>query len=164
MSETVYCGCDVGLKGAIAFLGGVMGSKPFKAARLPLIASGKRQEVDTKVLWQMIAEGAPNLDTLMVIIEECAHHQPSQAAMRSQALSFGKVLGMLEQHGVRYHCVMSQTWQRKVIGKIPKGMTKLAAQGKAKRLWPSESSMFTEQNDGTTDAALLCEYGRMSNL
>ena len=160
MSAICYCGIDIGLKGAVAFLGGVAGSIPFKASRLPLIASGKRQEVDTQALWRLIAEAHPNIENLMVVVEECSHHQPSQAAMRSQALSYGKVLGMLEQHGVRYVTVLPQKWQKDLIGAIPKGQTKISAAGKAKRLWPK----MEFKGDGEVDAALLAEFGRKNNL
>ena len=160
-SETVYCGIDIGIKGGMAFLGECAGSQPFGAVKLPLIASGKRQEVDTQALWRTIAETTANIDTLMVVVEECSHHQPSQAAMRSQALSFGKVLGMLEQHGIRHVVVLPQKWQKDLIGAIPKGQTKIAAAGKAKRLWPN---VQWSGHDGIIDACLLAEYGRKNNL
>ena len=160
-----YCGIDVGMTGAIAFIGLPPGSKPFNISPMPLMAVGKRNEVDVVRLWEMIAGIEHGATTY--VVEQCSFHQPSQAAMRSQAMSFGKILGLLESRGCKVIVVPAPKWQKEMLGKIPAGTTKAAALGLAKRLWPDEKFIFPRckvPSDGAVDAALMAEWGRRNNL
>jgi len=173
----LYAGIDNGLSGAIAFLDSTPCSKPFDMRPLPLQSVGKRQEVDVVKLWEFIIPriSTGNIETvrwahtsqITVIIEECSYHQPSHAAMRSQALSYGKLTALLEIKGMRFIAVQAQKWQKDLLGKLPAGTTKEAALGLARRLWPSETFIpegCRKVSDGLVDAALLCEYARRNNL
>lgn len=160
-----YCGIDIGNTGGVAFLGAPAGSVPFGVARLPLQSTGKRQEVDVLTLWDLLVKSGPN--ELTVVVEECSHHQPSQSAMRSQALSFGKILGLLETRRVKTIIVTPKKWQGYLFGKIPKGTTKQAALGLARRLWPTESFIpdgCRVTSDGLIDASLIAEWARRNSL
>lgn len=171
-----YAGIDTGVSGAIAFLGSVAGSIPFDMQKLPLMNVGKRQEIDVVALWSLIlpkiSTGDASLswihkNEITVIIEECSYHQPSHAAMRSQALSYGKLVALLEIKQIKFIAVQAQKWQKEILGKIPKGDTKKAALGMARRLWPMESFIpegCRVPSDAFCDAALLAEYGRRKSL
>lgn len=161
----LYIGIDGGLKGGIAMLDSTPGSKPFALSPVPLQAVGKREELDVLKLWETVGMGL--LKETTFIIEECSYHQPSHAAMRSQALSYGKLTSLLEIKGMRFIAVQAQKWQKDLLGKLPAGTTKEAALGLARRLWPSETFIpegCRKVSDGLVDAALLCEYARRNNL
>jgi hypothetical protein len=164
----IYAGIDLGINGGLAFIGEVAGSIPFGIQRPIYQHTGKRKELDVSNLRLQLASNAPSIVLeLTVIVEELSYHQPSQAAMRSQALSYGKLVGMLETRCIKFIPVQAQKWQKEMLGKIPAGTTKRAALGLARRLWPSESFILPGckvPSDGCVDAALLAEYGRRNNL
>jgi len=163
----LYIGIDGGLKGGIAMLDSTPGSTPFALHATPLQSVGKREELDVLELWSLL-DGYWNIsNSPTFIIEECSYHQPSHAAMRSQALSYGKLTALLELKGMRFIAVQAQKWQKDLLGKLPAGTTKEAALGLARRLWPSETFIpegCRKVSDGLVDAALLCEYARRNNL
>lgn len=165
MKTKQYVGLDVGLKGGIAFIGLPAGSKPFNISPMPLMAVGKRNEVDVVKLWEMIAGIEHGATTY--VLEQCSHHMPSQAAMRSVAMSYGKILGLLESKGCKVITMTAQAWQKMMLGSIPAGTTKAAALGLAKRLWPQEKFILPgckTPHDGCIDAALMAELARRNNL
>ena len=54
-------------------------------------------------------------------------------------------------------------WQHKMIGRGPKGTSKIRALAAAKKIWPLESFIPAggkAANDGIVDAALIAEYYR----
>lgn len=118
-------------------------------------------------LWEIMISNWSTHTAITLIIEECSYHQPSHAAMRSQALSYGKLVALLELKNIRFIPVQAQRWQSKLFGKLPKGTTKAAALGMAKRLWPKESFVLEgcrTPHSGIIDACLLAEYGRRERL
>ena len=164
---TLYAGIDIGLSGAVSFLDETPGSIPWGYRPLPLTSSGKRQEVDAAALYCILTESGLRLIDLTVVVEECPHQTKSKAAMRSMALSFGKVLGMLEAKGIKTILCPAPRWQKALFGAIPKGTTKQAALGLAKRLWPTESFIregCRVPSEGIIDASLIAEYARRNSL
>jgi hypothetical protein len=53
-------------------------------------------------------------------------------------------------------------WQRKMLGRVPRGMTKKAALAKARKCWPEEKWLANERcrtpHDGIVDAVLIAQY------
>lgn len=162
-----YAAIDTGATGAIAFLDDTPCSAPFNIAALPLQSVGKRKELDVRSLRGILIDEWEPIEQLTVIVEECSYHQPSHCAMRSQALSYGKLVAMLELKGIRFVAVQAQKWQKDLLGKLPAGTTKAAALGLARRLWPAETFVLEgcrKPSDGAVDACLLAEYGRRNRL
>lgn len=160
-----YAGIDIGAAGALAFIGSPSGSVPYNYQRMPLQTTGKRQEVDVMTLSNYLGLERP--DNLTVVVEECPHHSRDKAAMRSMALSFGKIIALLEIRRLRFVIVPAPKWQKALLGKVPAGLTKEAAQTFAQRLWPRENFIFPGcrvPHDGLIDACLIAEWARRNNL
>ena len=105
---------------------------------------------------------------LTVILETPGKHSPGAQALCSMWDSYGCIRGILESRGIRHHRIAPQQWQKKMLVGCAKGDTKPAALAKARQLWPQEtwlaSSRCSKPHDGMIDAALIAEYGRISNL
>lgn len=122
------------------------------------LRKGKR-EIDVKAIYQWIA----NLHSPCVLaIEEPLKHARSSQAMRSMAMSFGKLLAMAEMKDLPTACVDVHEWQKRLLGRVPKGKTKKVAFELAHRLHPDEKWLATERSkvahDGIIDAFLIAKY------
>ena len=92
--------------------------------------------------------------------------------------SFAVCEALCVAHGLRYHEVTAQKWQKEFWSKpkMPKGTkfdTKAAALAECKKLWPGNEwrqvsdktgKLLKNAHDGICDAALLAEYGRRKNI
>ena len=145
-------GVDNGLDGGLCAVSKFNKSLIGYIAMPTLQRNGKR-EVDTRAVHDWLQEF--NTDFTLAIEEPLKHARSSQA-MRSMAISFGKLLGMAESHRYQVSCVQVNDWQKKLLGKIPKGTTKSAALALAKKLEPDEAWLATERSrtphDGIIDA------------
>lgn len=163
--NTCYIGVDIGNFGGIS---AVKDNKLIRVEKMPTMLWGKHMEADSMRLIEIISSISPSTDGVCVVVEECSHHQPSSSAMRSQALSFGKIWGALERVGVRRHRFLAQKWQGEILGKCKKGTTKSVAESRFKAIFPDGMKLMDgfgdKHKEGCIDAALLAEYAKRKNL
>ena len=130
---------------------------------MPTFIVGKKTEVDIRGVDEWIT-GLGGVTVLA--IEEPLPHAKSSQAIRSMALSFGKLLGMAESLDYNVSRIVVREWQKAILGKIPKGQTKVAALKAATGLAPDEcwlaNSRCRVPHDGMVDAYLIAEFYRRS--
>jgi len=151
-------GIDNGLDGGLCAISAFNGDLIAKTA-MPCQQRSKKREIDTR----KVNEWLLNLNTPFVLaIEEPLAHAKSSQAVRSMAISFGKLIGMAECKDYEVARVSVQKWQRKMLGFVPKGMTKIAALNTAERLAPEENWLKNKRcrtpHDGMIDAFLIARY------
>ena len=151
-------GIDNGLDGGLCAISKHSGSIIDKWAMPTLQRDGKR-EVDTFSVYTWILD----LHTEpLIAIEEPLKHAKSSQAMRSMAISFGKILGMCESFRIKVKPIQVMDWQKKMLGKVPKSQTKTFALRKAEELAPNEdwrkNNRCTVPHDGIVDAFLIARY------
>ena len=153
-------GVDNGLSGGLVAISEHTGAVIDKTI-MPTLHRLKKREVDTRKVyeWVMSLES----DFLMAI-EEPLHHAKSSQAVRSMALSFGKLLGLAESRQWNVKCVSVHKWQKVMLGRVPKGKTKEVALMVADKLAPEEcwlkSKRASKPHDGLIDAFLIARYIR----
>ena len=153
-------GIDNGLSGGLVAISEHTGAVIDKTI-MPTLHRLKKREVDTRKVyeWVMSLES----DFLMAI-EEPLHHAKSSQAVRSMALSFGKLLGLAESRQWNVKCVSVHKWQKVMLGRVPKGKTKEVALMVADKLAPEEcwlkSKRASKPHDGLIDAFLIARYIR----
>ena len=125
-------GVDNGLDGGLCAIAQFSGEIIDKIS-MPCQQRSKKREIDIRKVHQWLSD--LNTPFVMAIEEPLAHAKSSQA-VRSMAISFGKLLGMAECKGYEVARISVHKWQKAVLGFIPKGMTKIAALNAAERLAP----------------------------
>lgn len=168
-------GIDNGLNGGLVALSPIKGLPPIAKHVLPTlsITYPARKSSKAKVVREIDARGLVAIlnaleckpDETAVFFEHCPFHASDTNAMRSMAMSAGKILAVLEAKGFRkIHRILSFDWHPVMLGKVPQGESKAYALAKAADLWPDEDWTATERakipHDGMIDAALIAEYGR----
>ena len=153
-------GIDNGLDGGIVAVSKHTGAVIEKTVMPTFHRLGKR-EVDSRMIYEWITF----LNTPFTIaIEEPLRHARSSQAMRSMAMSFGKILGMAECRQWDIKCISVHKWQKEMLGRVPKGKTKDAALTAATLLAPDEcwqkSKRASRPHDGMIDAYLIAHYLR----
>lgn len=153
-------GIDNGLDGGLCAISKFDGSVIDKIA-MPTKWVAKKREVDTRVIKEWILD----LNTPFTIaIEEPLAHAKSSQAVRSMALSFGKIVGMAEANDYDVQRISVHKWQKTMLGFRPKGMTKQVALAKAEELAPAECWLKNKRcrrpHDGMVDAFLVALYCR----
>ena len=110
---------------------------------------------------QVFLEPQQNTPFHLAIEEPLAHAKSSQA-MRSMALSFGKLIGMAETNNYEVQRVAVHKWQKRILGKISRGTSKQVAFEKAEERVPDEqwlkNSRCRVPHDGMVDAFLIARY------
>ncbi len=151
-------GVDNGLDGGLCAISKHDGSIIDKTA-MPCLQRSKKREVDVSKVhdWLM------NLCTPFTLaIEEPLAHAKSSQAVRSMALSFGKLLGMAESRGYDVNRISVHKWQKQMLGNTAKGFTKVAALQTVERLAPQENWLKNKRcrtpHDGMIDAYLIARY------
>tara|TARA_B100000131_G_scaffold118912_2_gene115878 strand:+ start:3173 stop:3658 length:486 start_codon:yes stop_codon:yes gene_type:complete len=151
-------GVDNGLDGGLCaisdFDGGVIDKIP-----MPTMQKSKKREVDAR----KINEWLISLHTPFTLaVEEPLAHAKSSQAVRSMALSFGKIVGMAEVKGYDLVRVSVHKWQKEILGNIPKGMSKKFAMKIAESTAPEENWLKNKRcrkpHDGMIDAYLIAKY------
>tara|TARA_R100000808_G_C2130223_1_gene139571 strand:+ start:678 stop:1163 length:486 start_codon:yes stop_codon:yes gene_type:complete len=151
-------GVDNGLDGGLCaisdFDGGVIDKIP-----MPTMQRSKKREVDAR----KINEWLISLHTPFTLaVEEPLAHAKSSQAVRSMALSFGKIVGMAEVKGYDLVRVSVHKWQKEILGNIPKGMSKKFAMKIAESMAPEENWLKNKRckkpHDGMVDAYLIAKY------
>ena len=161
----IYIGIDNGLTGGLVALSDHPGP-PIAMIPMPTRGKAKGNEVDAKAVWEWIYFTGGTVCT--VILETPGKHSPGAQALCSMWDSYGAIRGILESRSIRHHRITPQQWQKRMMPGCAKGDTKPAALAKAQSLWPHESWLVTPRStkphEGLIDAALIAEYGRISNL
>lgn len=163
----IYIGIDNGLTGGIAAVsdhpGPIIDLWP-----MPTRGKSKGNEVDAELVWSFIDKWKRDSDSVTVILETPGKYSPGVQSLCSMWDSYGAIRGVLESRGIRHHRITPQTWQKRMLVGCAKGDTKPAAFAMARRLWPDETWLASPRcktpHDGMIDAALIAEYGRLSNL
>ena len=160
----IYIGIDNGLTGGIAAV-----SEPAKIEKIwtmPTRGKSKGNEVDGEFIASFFDSWMR--EEITVIIETPGKFAKGVMAISSMWDSYGCIRGVLECRGIRHHRINPQAWQKVMLVGCKKGDTKPAALAKARQLWPQEtwlpSPRCSKPHDGMIDAALIAEYGRISNL
>lgn len=153
-------GVDNGLDGGLCAIARYDGSIIDKI-RMPTLQHSKKREIDIRAVHRWIEE----LHTPFVMaIEEPLAHAKSSQAVRSMAISFGKLIGMAECKGYDVLRVSVHKWQKAMLGRTPKGQTKKAAFELALQLAPDENWLANKRcrmpHDGMIDAYLIATYIR----
>jgi len=153
----VIIGIDNGLDGGLVAID-LNGSVVAKTVMPTLHRQGKRETSARKVYeWIMHLESP-----FRIAIEEPLHHARSSQAVRSMALSFGKILGLAESREWQIDCISVHKWQKEMLGRVPKGKTKEVALAVANELSPDEnwqkSKRASKPHDGMVDAFLIARY------
>ena len=151
-------GIDNGLQGGLCAISKFDGGIIDKIA-MPTLQRSKKTEIDAAKIKKWLLD----METPFVLaVEEPLAHAKSSQAVRSMAISFGKLLGMAECKGYDVARVSVQKWQKKMLGFIPKGMTKIAALNTAERMAPAENWLKNKRcrtpHDGMVDAFLIARY------
>tara|TARA_R100000664_G_C2717789_1_gene112266 strand:+ start:389 stop:898 length:510 start_codon:yes stop_codon:yes gene_type:complete len=160
MSEEhgIIVGVDNGLDGGLCAISTFSGKIVSKTA-MPCKQLSKKREVDAKKVYDWLID----LNTPFILaVEEPLAHAKSSQAVRSMALSFGKIVGMAEIKGFELFRVSVHKWQKKMLGNIPKGMSKVAALNTVERMAPEENWLKNKRcrtpHDGMIDAYLIAQY------
>ena len=161
----IYIGIDNGLTGGLVAVsdhpGPIIDCWP-----MPTRGKSKGNEVDAEMVWSFIDKW--KRDGVTVILETPGKHSPGAQALCSMWDSYGAIRGVLESRGIRHHRITPQAWQKRMLVGCAKGDTKPAALAMVRRLWPEETWLASPRcktpHDGMIDAALIAEYGRISNL
>lgn len=159
----IYIGIDNGLSGGIV---AVNGHEIIKSNIMPTRGKASGNEVDAEIL----ASFFDHFDRaeISAILETPGKFAKGVQAISSMWDSYGAIRAVLECLGIRHHRIPPQRWQKAIIPNCAKGDTKPAALARARQLWPSENwlatARSTKPHEGMIDAALIAEYGRISNL
>lgn len=153
-------GVDNGLDGGLCAISKHDGSIIDKIS-MPCLQRSKKREIDIRSINNWLT----NLCTpFELAIEEPLAHAKSSQAIRSMALSYGKLLGMAESHDYEIKRVSVHRWQKHMLGITPKGKTKEVALAVAQELAPRENWLKNKRcrtpHDGMIDAYLIALYIR----
>jgi len=147
-------GLDGGLCAISKFDGGIIDK-----IRMPTLQMSKKKEIDIRSINQWLLDFNTPFD---LAIEEPLAHAKSSQAVRSMAISFGKLIGMAESHEYPVLRVSVHKWQKHMLGRTPKGKTKEAALALADSLAPEENWLANKRckkpHDGMIDAYLIAQY------
>jgi len=151
-------GIDNGLDGGLCAISKFDGSVIDKTV-MPTKWVLKKREVDTLKIKDWIL----NLNTPFTLaVEEPLAHAKSSQAVRSMALSFGKIVGMAEANRYDVQRISVHKWQKRMLGFIAKGKSKEAALERAQQLAEDEcwikNKRCRKAHDGMVDAFLIARY------
>jgi len=151
-------GVDNGLDGGLCAISKHNGSIIDKIA-MPCLQRSKKREIDVRKIHSWLMDLCT---PFTLAIEEPLAHAKSSQAVRSMALSFGKLLGMAESREYDVSRISVHKWQKHMLGRTAKGCTKTAALKAAETLAPEENWLKNKRcrtpHDGMIDAYLIARY------
>lgn len=167
-------GIDNGLNGGWCLLSDCAGVSPiFKGAMPTRKIAGRakdgkaeKREVDPDGIVGILELHTGPKDDLIVVIEEplCGSFKIEISSIISLNRSFARIEAICLVKGFRVETVTPQQWQKRMLGKVPKGETKQYALEAAMRIWKGEDwtarKRCTVAHDGIVDAALIGEDRR----
>ena len=108
-----------------------------------------------------------NLQSALFAIEEPNNSRNASTAY-SVASCFHSLRGYFTARNLTFLRITPQSWQKHMLGKVPKGETKRYAALAAVGRWPFEeftkSARARIMHPGIVDAALIAEYARLTKL
>lgn len=167
-----YLGIDNGITGGLALL---LNGNIVRTWEMPFIHALRGNLIDGKRLYYDVALDLVcrygRQTKIKACIEECPEHAQNAASIRSMGMSYGAIHAILQIAGFEIAPVRSGTssdsWQRNMLGRLPKGQTKPAALALAREMWPDVSFVPKGKrvpHTGLIDAALIAEYVRKRDL
>lgn len=161
MSAPVFIGIDNGcVSGGIAVIGSC--GSFIDAIPMPHKKYRNRNEVDIRRLHLWLSNVTHgNLSNAVYAIEEPNNSRTPSTAY-SVASSFHSIRGFFETKLLPFERVIPQRWQKAMLGKVPKGLTKEYALKEAKAWFPNESFLASPRcktpHEGIIDATLISLY------
>lgn len=164
----MHIGIDGGLQGGLAAISTIKGVEPISVLPMPLERPGGKPQINIRAIVAWVHEVYPKGDC-HVWLEKCPHHSMSKAAMRSMAITYGKLIGLFIArfpHMILHRVSAGQElkgWQRILLGKFTAEDSKSKALALARKVWPKVNWPELQSGrvmDGVIDAALIAEYGR----
>lgn len=157
----IFIGIDNGISGGLVALG-ECGSY-IEGIAMPCKKWRSRNEVDIRKIHLWLSEvSGGNLSNAIYTIEEPNNSRTPSTAY-SVASSFHSFRGFFEAKFLSINRITPQSWQKSILGKVPKGDTKKYALTKAVEIWPEENFLASNKSrvphTGITDAALIAYYG-----
>ncbi len=151
-------GIDNGLKGGLCAISEPDGNILAKCS-MPTMHRSKKTEIDASKIKAWL--GSLNSSFILAVEEPLGFAKSSQA-VRSMALSFGKLMGMAECCGYTVSRVSVHKWQKEMLGPVAKGKSKQAALHMAQTMAPEENWLRNKRcrtpDDGMIDAFLIARY------
>jgi len=158
----IIIGIDNGISGALVALTAYSGMV-LDSILMPTRCTGTSRECDAIAVCEWI-EKFQYSDEVAVALETPSKHSPGTLALCSMWDCYGVIRSILEANNIRHIRIAPQTWQKEMLGKVPKGETKPYARAKAKELWTTETWLATPRSkkahEGLVDAALIAEFYR----
>lgn len=155
----IIIGIDNGISGALVALSAYHGLVIDKIL-MPTRASGKSRECDGVELCIWLQQFRCT-SKIAVCLETPSKHSPGLLALCSMWDCYGAIRGVLESCGIQHARIAPQTWQAAMLGKVPKGKTKLYAAILARKIWKDVSWAKTKKHrEAFIDAALIAEFYR----
>ena len=161
-------GIDNGVSGALVAISDHDGSY-IDGITMPVKRWRSRNEIDVLAVrkWLFdVCEYEPSKIKSVTVEEPNNSRTPSTAY--SVASSFHSLRTLLDLSQFPWHRITPQSWQKAMLGKVPKGETKTMALQAARRLWPMEDFLPTKRSknpsEGLIDAALIAEFSRRMKL
>jgi len=154
----VIVGIDNGLQGGLCAISKFDGGIIDKCS-MPTMQRSKKTEIDTAKIKKWLLD----LETPFILaVEEPLGFAKSSQAVRSMALSFGKLMGMAECSEFEVNRISVHKWQKQMLGVMAKGKSKIFALGVAQELAPEENWLKNKRcrtpHDGMIDAFLIARY------
>ena len=168
----IYLGIDNGLTGGIVALsphGKIISTlvMPTKTITRPARKTTKEKtdkEINSVHLDHFIRELNTDACNILAVFEECPYHASSSIAMRSMAISAGKIIAVLDKNKIKTIRILNHDWQKPMLGTVPKGKTKLFARARSKEIWGGDIFLATSRSkvahSGLVDASLIAEFER----
>jgi len=125
-----------------------------------------RKEVDLRVVGTWVAQVTQMMEWSCLFVIEEPNNSRNASTAYSVAQCFHSLRGYFTARNLTFERITPQSWQKKMLGKVPKGETKKYAALAAVGRWPFEE--FTKNDrckvlhTGIIDAALIAEYGRLT--
>lgn len=164
----LHIGIDPGLKGALVALSPLRGLPPISVLRMPTFTVDGKPQMNTRRIVDWVLEIYPKGDC-HIWLEKCPKHAAHAAAMRSMAITYGRLIGIFESrfpHMILHRVACGNElagWQRQFLGTFKGEESKQKALALARAIWP-DHEWETNRNegvyDGPVDAALVGEWGR----
>ena len=156
----MHLGIDPGLRGALALVSDSCGALQW-ASTMPIMAVGKKHEIDERTLHERICFARDTAGGGLVAHVEKVGAMPKQGvtSMFSFGAGWGLVRGILCGLSIPYDLITPQQWQKTMLAGMPRG----SELNVARRLWPTFSFVMPggrKDHEGAVDAALIAEAGR----
>jgi hypothetical protein len=125
-----------------------------------------RKEVDLGAFAKWLFKITDGMECGALLVIEEPNNSRNASTAYSVSSCFHSLRGYFTARNLTFERITPQSWQKKMLGKVPKGETKKYAALAAVGRWPFEE--FTKNarckvlHTGIVDAALIAEYGRLT--